>query len=88
MVYGDAGLNSMSQAFHSLFRQHLMKSKWSNKPRPILINNWEATYFDFTEACILQIAQKAKELGIELFVLDDGWFGERKMTAVLWETGM
>ena len=77
MVYGDAGLNSMSQAFHSLFRQHLMKSKWSNKPRPILINNWEATYFDFTEACILQIAQKAKELGIELFVLDDGWFGER-----------
>lgn len=77
MVYGDAGLNSMSQVFHRFFRQHLMKSGWSNKSRPILINNWEATYFDFTENRILQIAQKAKNLGIELFVLDDGWFGER-----------
>ena len=77
MVYSSQGLNSMSQTFHALFRNHLMKSEWSKKVRPILINNWEATYFDFTEEKILSLAEQAKKLGIELFVLDDGWFGER-----------
>ncbi len=76
-VYSSQGLNSMSQTFHSLFRNHLMKSEWSKKPRPILINNWEATYFDFNEEKILSLASQAKQLGIELFVLDDGWFGAR-----------
>ncbi len=77
LVYSDAGLNGMSQNFHNLFRDHVMRGKYKNKTRPILINNWEATYFDFNEESILQIAKKAKELGVELFVLDDGWFGTR-----------
>ena len=77
MVYADEGLNGMSRTFHSLFRNHLMKSEWGKKVRPILINNWEATYFDFTEEKILSLAAQAKQLGIELFVLDDGWFGKR-----------
>ncbi len=77
MVYSDQGLNGMSQNFHELFRNNLVRGKYKNKTRPILINNWEATYFNFTEESILEIATKAKELGIELFVLDDGWFGKR-----------
>ena len=76
-VYSSEGLNGMSGTFHTLFRNNLMKSEWSKKPRPILINNWEATYFDFNEEKILSIASQAKQLGIELFVLDDGWFGKR-----------
>ena len=75
--YSDMGLNSMSQNFHNLFKKHLMRGKWKNKPRPILINNWEATYFAFNEEAVLSIAKKAKEVGVELFVLDDGWFGKR-----------
>ncbi len=77
LVYSDQGLNGMSHAFHDLFREHLMRGVWKNRTRPILLNNWEATYFDFTEESILNIAKKAKELGVELFVLDDGWFGQR-----------
>ncbi len=77
MVYSDKGLNFMSQNFHNLFRNNLIRGRYKNKVRPILINNWEATYFDFTEQSILNIASKAKDLGIELFVLDDGWFGKR-----------
>ncbi len=77
MIYSEQGLNGMSQNFHNLFRNNLMRGEYRNKPRPILINNWEATYFDFTEESILKIAGKAKELGVELFVLDDGWFGVR-----------
>ncbi len=77
MVYSDKGLNGMSQNFHDLFRNNLINEKYKNETKPILINNWEATYFNFTEESILKIATKAKELGIELFVLDDGWFGKR-----------
>ena len=77
MVYSDKGLNGMSQAFHNLFKEHLIRGYWKDKVRPVLINNWEATYFDFTEDSILEIAEKSKDLGIELFVLDDGWFGKR-----------
>ncbi|WP_035343998.1 alpha-galactosidase [Alkalihalobacillus hemicellulosilyticus] len=77
MVYSDTGVNGMSQAFHDLYRQRLVRGFWRDRVRPILINNWEATYFDFDEEKILTIAKAAKEVGIELFVLDDGWFGER-----------
>ncbi len=77
MVYSDKGLNGMSQTYHRLYRTRLMRGKWRDSARPILLNNWEATYFDFTEEKILQIAKKAKEVGVELFVLDDGWFGTR-----------
>ncbi len=77
MVYSDSGLNAMSQTFHNLFRNNLINKRYLNKTRPVLINNWEATYFDFTHESIVKIATKAKELGVELFVLDDGWFGKR-----------
>ena len=77
MVYSDAGLNRMSQTFHKLYQKRLARGYWRDRPRPILNNNWEATYFDFTEDRLVEIASKAKECGVELFVLDDGWFGER-----------
>ncbi len=77
MVYTDSGLNAMSQSFHKLFQKRLARGYWRDRVRPILINNWEATYFDFTEDKLVHIAEKAKECGVELFVLDDGWFGAR-----------
>ena len=77
LVFSDKGLNGMSQSFHQLFRTRLARGFWKEKKRPVLINNWEATYFDFTEEKLLTIARTAKQVGVELFVLDDGWFGER-----------
>lgn len=77
LVFSDKGLNGMSQIYHKLYRTRLARGTWRDRVRPILVNNWEATYFDFDEPKILAIAEKAKELGIELFVLDDGWFGYR-----------
>jgi len=77
MVYSCEGMGDMSRTFHSLYRSRLARGQWRDKPRPILINNWEATYFDFTEDKLVSIAQAAKEDGVELFVLDDGWFGAR-----------
>ena len=77
MVYSDQGLNRMSQTFHRLYAKRLARGYWRDRPRPILNNNWEATYFNFTEDRLVQIASKAKECGVELFVLDDGWFGQR-----------
>lgn len=71
------GYQAMSQAFHAMVRDHLIRSPWNRRSRPVLINNWEATYFDFNEDRLVSIASKAKEAGIELFVLDDGWFGAR-----------
>ena len=77
MVYTDQGLNHLSQTFHRLYQKRLARGYWRDRERPILINNWEATCFDFTEEKLLEIARTAKETGVELFVLDDGWFGER-----------
>lgn len=77
LVHSNQGLNGMSQTFHQLFRTRLARGQWRDRERPILINNWEATSFDFDEAKILQLAGRARELGVELFVLDDGWFGAR-----------
>lgn len=77
MVYSNEGLGGMSRTFHRLYRTRLMRGKWRDLPRPILLNNWEATYFSFDEDKLLEIASKAGECGIELFVLDDGWFGNR-----------
>lgn len=77
LVYSDAGLGGMSRTFHYLYSRRLARGIWRDKPRPILINNWEATYFNFTEEKLLNIARQAKDCGIELFVLDDGWFGRR-----------
>lgn len=77
MVYSADGLNHMSQTYHKLYRTRLARGYWRDKVRPILLNNWEATLMDFDEEAILNIAKKGAEVGIELFVLDDGWFGER-----------
>lgn len=77
LVYSEQGINGMSQVFHQLFRQRLARGYWRERARPILINNWEATYFDFSENQLLDLAEKAQEVGVELFVLDDGWFGQR-----------
>ena len=77
ICYSDSGIGAMTREYHDVFRNNLMRSKWVNKKRPILINNWEGTYFDFTEEKLLQMAEKAHKAGIELFVLDDGWFGKR-----------
>ena len=76
-AYSQNGLNGMSQAMHSLLRGRVCRGYWRDKERPILINNWEATYFDFNHERIMKIAQAAADAGIELFVLDDGWFGKR-----------
>lgn len=77
LSYTDKGFTGMTQNSHHFITKHLIRSSFVNKPRPILINNWEATYFEFTEEKILQLAQVASRAGIELFVLDDGWFGKR-----------
>ena len=77
MVYSSEGLNKMSQIYHTLYRTRLARGYWRDRVRPILINNWEATKFSFNEEKILDIAKSAADVGIELFVLDDGWFGER-----------
>ncbi len=79
LSYSDQGLNGMSHLYHRLYRTRLVRGSWRDRVRPILINNWEATYFDFDEEKILTIAKRAKELGIEMFVLDDGWFGKRNI---------
>ena len=77
MVYSDKGLNAMSQAYHQIYQKRLARGLYRDQVRPILVNNWEGTYFDFDEEKIMKIATTAKKLGIELFVLDDGWFGKR-----------
>ncbi|MCR5717183.1 MAG: alpha-galactosidase [Lachnospiraceae bacterium] len=73
----EEGLSGLSRIFHHLYNDHLVRGYWQNRPRPILLNNWEATCMDFTQERILDIAKKGKEAGVELFVLDDGWFGAR-----------
>jgi alpha-galactosidase len=77
LVYSDQGLNGMSQIYHQLYRERLVRGKWRDQSSPILVNNWEATYFNFNEEKLLEMAEVAKEVGIEMFVLDDGWFGKR-----------
>ena len=77
MTYSSKGLNEMSRTYHNLYLNRLCRGKFKNKHRPILINNWEATFFDFNADKIEDFAKEAKNLGMELFVLDDEWFGKR-----------
>jgi len=77
ITYTNDGLNDLSQNIHRFMNNQLVRSPYKNKPRPILLNNWEATEMNFDEEKILKIARKGKEAGVELFVLDDGWFGKR-----------
>ncbi|KAF1298137.1 alpha-galactosidase [Enterococcus sp. JM4C] len=76
--YSDQGLNELSHSYHELFNHRLVRGQHQQKERPVLINNWEATYFDFDEDKLLAIVDEAQKIGIELFVLDDGWFGKRE----------
>lgn len=78
MVYSAEGLGKMTRSYHAFYRRHMIRSPYNHKKRPILINNWEATYFDFDKEKILNIAKGASELGVEMLVLDDGWFGKRE----------
>ena len=78
MTYSSEGFEKMSSNFHHTFREHLCRGKYKHERRPVLINNWEATYFDFDKEKILNIAKGASELGVEMLVLDDGWFGKRE----------
>ena len=77
MVYSDEGIGKMTRTYHDFYRNHLIRSKYKDTKRPILINNWEATYFDFNTDKLLSIARDASKLGIEMLVMDDGWFGKR-----------
>ncbi len=77
LSYSDDGFRTLSHNYHEVYNNILCKSEWSKKDRPILLNNWEGTYFDFNEDKIVEMAKAAKDAGIELFVLDDGWFGKR-----------
>lgn len=77
MVYSSEGLGKMTRTFHDLYRNNLIRSSWRDKQRPVLINNWEATYFDFDTDKLLDIAREASKSGIEMLVMDDGWFGHR-----------
>ena len=77
LTYSAEGLGGMSRTLHDLYRQHLIRSPYKDKKRPILINNWEATYFNFNTEKLIAIAKEAKKVGIEMLVMDDGWFGHR-----------
>ena len=77
MAYSRAGYNGMSQCMHRFVREHIVRGAWKKKVRPVLLNSWEAAYFDINEKKLLQLAKAGKEAGIELFVMDDGWFGHR-----------
>lgn len=75
--YSANGFSTLSWNLHRLIRSHICRSAYRDTKRPVLINNWEATYFDFTGEKIIEIAKQAAELGVEMLVLDDGWFGKR-----------
>jgi alpha-galactosidase len=77
LVYSGEGLGKMTRAFHDFYRNHLIQGAYRDKERPVLINNWEATYFDFDKEKLIQIAKEAAQRGIEMLVMDDGWFGNR-----------
>ena len=77
MVYTDGGLGEMSRIFHRFYNEHLIRGRWKTEKRPLLINSWEAAYFDFDTDKLAAFAHEAGKLGIELLVMDDGWFGKR-----------
>ena len=78
LTFSHEGLNGASAHFHRFINSHVVRGDWKYHQRPILANNWEATYFEFTEQKLLSLAKAAADLGVELFVVDDGWFGSRE----------
>ena len=77
MTFSDAGFNGMSVSLHNFVRNHITRGEWAKKERPVLLNSWEAAYFDINEFRLLKLARAGRDVGVELFVMDDGWFGER-----------
>ncbi len=77
MTYSSMGYNGMSGQMHDFVSEHILRGPWKDRLRPVLLNSWEASYFKISEGKLLRLARRAKEAGIELFVMDDGWFGER-----------
>ncbi len=77
LVYSCEGIGGMSRGFHRLWQNHLLPRRWVGRPRPVLLNSWEGCYFDFDEDKLVAMAAEAAKAGVELFVMDDGWFGHR-----------
>lgn len=77
MTYSKKGFNGMSRNMHRFVRECIVRGEWKKKPRPVLLNSWEAAYFDINESKLLKLAKAGKDVGVELFVMDDGWFGTR-----------
>ena len=77
LAYSDQGFSGLTHLYHDIYRENLCRSPYGKRPRPVLINSWEAAYFDFDEEKILEIARASVNMGVDLFVLDDGWFGKR-----------
>ena len=77
LSYSQNGLSALSQQYHNCIRNHVCRSKYVHMSRPVLINSWEAAYFDFTRETIVNLAKEAASLGIDMVVMDDGWFGKR-----------
>lgn len=77
MTYSKDGCNGMSHNMHAFVREHIVRGEWKHRDRPVLLNSWEAAYFDINERKLCELAKAGKAAGIELFVMDDGWFGER-----------
>ncbi len=77
MTYSENGFTGQSQNMHRFVRRHIVRGVWRDRPRPVLLNSWEACYFNINEKSLVSMARSAKDLGVELLVMDDGWFGER-----------
>ncbi len=78
MTFSVRGFSGQSENMHRFVRNHIVRGEWKRKPRPVLLNSWEACYFNISAKTLLLLAKIGKELGVELFVMDDGWFGERE----------
>lgn len=76
-VYSDQGIGGLSRAYHRLFRNHLIRSDYKTQTRPVLLNSWEGLHFDYNQSTIYDLATESAALGVKLFVLDDGWFGQQ-----------
>ena len=77
MTYSPDGFGGQSRSMHRFVREHIVRGAWKHKARPVLLNSWEASYFKISESSLVSLAKAGKDVGIELFVMDDGWFGER-----------
>lgn len=78
LSYSEKGLTVLSDQFQKAYHANLIRSPWKDKKRPTLVNNWEATYFGFDAEKLLKIAGEAADLGLDMLVLDDGWFGKKR----------